>query len=66
MHFLGRVLGSDQTGENRRAVELFGRFARLREAISLDRLLHGRRAWPVTRGDYVVGDPSAHKCKHIF
>jgi len=59
MHFLGRILGSDQTGENRRAVEFFGMLARLREAVSLDRLVHGRRAWPVTRGDYVVGDPSA-------
>jgi tetrahydromethanopterin S-methyltransferase subunit A len=59
MHFLGRVLGPDQTGENRRAVEILGRIIRLRDALSLERLRRGRATWPVTRGDYLVGDPSA-------
>jgi len=61
MGTLRKVMPGDPSGENPRAVRMFGRMLRLRELIT-DRLIPqwlAAKRWPVTSGSYVVGDKSA-------
>lgn len=51
----------DDTGENARAVRMFGRILHLKDLVSGKILQNkiGEGNWPVTSGNYIVGDSSA-------
>jgi len=65
MHGLARLLPASASGENARAVKLFGRVEVARDLLAGGPLrraggrLAGRQPWPAVVGAYAVGDPKA-------
>jgi len=61
MGTLGKLMPGDPSGENPRAVHMFGRLLRFRELITgiLIPKWVTAKSWPVTSGSYIVGDKSA-------
>ena len=56
MGLLRKVMPHDDQGENERAVRMFSRMLKVRDL--LDRRKHyPDRNWPVTSGDYIIGNP---------
>ncbi|HKI46209.1 MAG TPA: hypothetical protein VKA08_12835, partial [Balneolales bacterium] len=56
MGFLRKVMPHDDQGENERAVRMFSRVLKARDLF--DRRQHyPNRTWPVTPGNYIVGNP---------
>ena len=56
MGTLRKVMPGDQSGENPKAVRMFGRMLRFQELIAK---WFSAKRWPVTSGSYIVGDKSA-------